>query len=202
MGEAAPAGGVTSGWRRQRPASEWQPFLESRAVAQREPLQEGATAESNCLFQRLGRRQAGQMLQASHVHRVVAGGVELNRLATDEEVGRGGLVVLDGPAEVCQGMPQGAARRCIRHLGPEQARQGLARVGTVRLHRQVGDERTRRSGFEGSDRLAVARDEERPQERERRMCHRLRLHTARVEEPSPMDEDNQHTPSMHSLQGE
>ncbi len=103
---------------------------------------------------------------------MVAGGVELEGVAGDQQEGGICCAVTDGLAEVVEGVAQVAERSPVGPIGPQQAGQYLAAVHAVRFHGQVGQQRPDLGGFKARDRFPVQCDPEKPQQEKRKVGHR------------------------------
>jgi len=73
-----------------------------------------------------------------HVQRVIAGAIELDRRAGNEECGRLGSNVADGLAEIGKSLAEVCMGVLSGHFRPEQTGQCLAVVRLVGFHDKIG----------------------------------------------------------------
>ena len=118
------------------------PLFKFRTVLQEELLQEFAAIQVHGLLQPRrtdrARVQAGMgvacagrklRLETRHVERKIAGRIELDVIAGDEQVGRLRGGVADRLAQTEEGLAQIVARGLLGFVGPEQSDQRLAAMG-------------------------------------------------------------------------
>jgi hypothetical protein len=119
------------------------PGIELRAVLERKPLQEGPPVQARRLLQPLERGLTGTVAlqegtKSPHIQPVVAGGVEPDRLALDEQKWGRVLGLFQHLAQVGEGVAQAGSSRAFQVTRPEQACQGRSAVRAGSFHRQVG----------------------------------------------------------------
>ena len=93
--------------------------------------------------------------ECGHIQHMVAGDVELQRLAADVEIRRGDALVAEGLAQVIERLAERAPRGSFGALGPQQPDQGLAAVGVIRFDRQIDQQGPHFVRIEGRDGGAI-----------------------------------------------
>ena len=88
---------------------------------------------------------------------MVAEGVELQSIVSDQQEGRVGSAITDGLAQVGQGIAEVGQRIAVGPFGPQEAGQCGAGVWAVRFHGQVGQQGSDLVRLEPRDRLAIQR---------------------------------------------
>jgi hypothetical protein len=109
----------------------------------------------------------GERRECRDVQPMITIGVELERLAADQQKRRGDLsVIADHLAHTGEGFPEVLAGLLLRLFGPEQPGQGIPAVGTIRLNGQIGQQCPHLVGGKVSDRLTIQGDLQRPQQKD------------------------------------
>jgi hypothetical protein len=144
------------------------PILKGSTVGHGKALQEPAAIEANRFLQLAPARfvrlaDFDEPLEGSHVEKVLACGIELGRLAVDEQKGIGSVVcaaITEQLAQVGKGVAQVGARRTLRPVGPQQASQRLTAVRLLGFCDQIGQQRPDFVRGECGDRIPVQLDGE------------------------------------------
>ena len=103
-------------------------------------MQKRTAIEISGRLQRLDVFGCQRLLQHGDVQPMLAGRVELDCLAADEEKGGIGFAVANSAAQAGQCVAQVGARRAVRPVGPQQAGQRIALMGPIALDGQEGQQ--------------------------------------------------------------